>query len=396
MRQGFRIGRLLGIDLIVDWSWVFIFLLMTWNVSIAFLQWHPAWGYAGSVGLAGTTSLLFFASVLAHELAHALVATSMGMKVTNIRLFLFGGVSNIESEPPSPRAELLMAIVGPLMSIGIGLNLVAIASRLVSIDPHDPLESVARTGAFATLLLWLGPVNVMVGLFNLLPAFPLDGGRMLRALFWRMTRDLSKATLWASSIGQAIGWLFIVFGIATFFGARFAWFDGGATGGLWLAFIGWFVTSAASRGYVNVRIQEALEGVTVEHLMRRGGLVAPPSVTVSALVDGWFLRSADHSFPVVDDERLVGLVSAGDVRRAPRDTWASAIVAEIMTPIDRLVVVHPRDEVVAAMRKLAQIDVEQLPVVVDGRLVGILERRQVARWLELRLDPTSQKPSHAT
>jgi CBS domain-containing protein len=306
-------------------------------------------------------------------------------------------VSNIESEPPSPRAELLMAIVGPLVSIGIGFNFVAIASRLLpSFDPHDPFD-FARTGPFTTLLLWLGPVNVMVGVFNLVPAFPLDGGRMLRALLWRVTRDLSKATLWASTIGQSIGWIFILLGIAMFFGARFPFVGGGSVSGLWLAFIGWFLTSAAIRSYASVRIQEALAGVTVAQLMRRTGLVVPPSATVGALVDGWFLRSGDHAFPVIDNERLVGLVSAGDVRRAPREVWSSATVARIMTPVDRLIVADPREEVTSALRKLAQIDVEQLPVILDGHLVGILERRHIARWLELRLGPPSQlRQSHAT
>lgn len=394
MQGGVRIGRILGIDLVIDSSWAFIFLLMTWNVTIAFLEWHPTWGFVASVALATLTALLFFASVLAHELAHALIAVSLGMRVTNIRLFLFGGVSNLEREPTSARAEALMAIVGPALSIGIGLNLIAIATRLIpSFDPRDPVATFAQVGPLATLLLWLGPTNLMLGIFNLVPAFPLDGGRVLRALLWRATNDLSKATLWASTIGQVIGWAFVLVGIAKFFGA----FGGGAIGGLWLAFIGWFLATAAARSYASLRIQEALAGLPVAQLMRRSGTVVPQSATVKMLVEEWFLRSGDHAFPVLDDDhRFVGLVSSGDVRRSPREAWSLTTVAEIMTPLDRLVVVAPSEEVISALHKLAQIDVEQLPVLDDGSsLVGILERRHIARWLELRLTQRLQ-PSHAT
>jgi Zn-dependent protease/CBS domain-containing protein len=393
--HGARIGRILGIELCVDWSWGFIFVLMTWNVTMAFIDWHPAWGFVGCVALAAVASLLFFASVLAHELAHALVALSLGIKVTSIRLFLFGGVSNLEHEPASAKAELLIAAVGPALSIGIGMTLLSLASLVTPVDRSDPMAIFAQANVVTTLLLWLGPANLIVGAFNLLPAFPLDGGRVLRALFWLASKNLTKATLRAAAIGQAIGWAFVLVGVAMFVGMRFPILGGGAVGGLWLAFIGWFLVSGASRSYASTRIDEALTGVIVGELMRRTGFVVSPSATIRTLVDGWFIRTSEHAFPVLDGDRLVGMVSPADIRKVAPEAWGMSIVGEIMTPRDRLVIAAPDEEVTSALRKLASADVEQLPVLEDGQLVGVLERRQITRWLELRMAPPPLKPSHA-
>ena len=181
--KGLRIARVFGIDVIIDFSWLVIAALMTVNVTAVFAHWHPSWTFATSAALGCIAMVLFFVSLLLHELAHSLVARSLGMTVTNIRLFLFGGVSNIDREPPSPAGELGMAIVGPVVSIGLGASLLAIATLVID----APLE-VDRLGAFESMFLWLGAINVGVGLFNLIPAFPLDGGRVLRAIAWGLTR----------------------------------------------------------------------------------------------------------------------------------------------------------------------------------------------------------------
>jgi Zn-dependent protease len=397
MRDGIRIARLFGIDVLVDWSWAFIVLLMTWNVSAVFAHWHPDWGTFGAFALGLTASLLFFLSVLLHELAHALVAISQNMGVRSIRLFLFGGVSNIEREPPSAMAELLMAAVGPAVSLGIGINLMILNWLLLpTIDPAAPFETISRLGPLQTVLLWLGPINVMVGVFNLIPGFPLDGGRILRAALWAAWGDLERATYWAASIGRGVGWGFVVLGIALFFGAHLPFFGGGPVSGLWLAFIGWFLATAAQRSYEAQRIQEALEGVTVSQLMRRDVPSVPPSTSASALVDQWFLRSGDHAYPVVDGDRFVGLVCPGDVRKIPPPEWPTTPVSSIMTPADRLATVAPNEDASSALRKLANLEVEQLPVVWNDALCGMLEHRNVARWLELRIGPPrGWRPSHA-
>ena len=387
MRDGIRIGRLFGVAVVVDFSWVFIFLLMSWNLTVAFGQWHPDWTLPLSLGLAVVAALLFFLSVLAHEFAHALVATSFGIPVREIRLFLFGGVSNIEREPPSAKSEFLMAVVGPIVSIGIGLNLLFAASWfLTNVDPTRGWDAFVSLGPLPTLLLWLGAINLGVGIFNLIPGFPLDGGRILRAALWAAERDLRKATREASTVGQAIGWMFIVAGIAMFFGVGIPLLGRGPVSGLWIAFIGWFLRSASERSYRSLLVQDILEGVKVASLMRRKGYALPPDTTVGAAVHEWFMRAAQHAFPVVDAGRLLGLVSVSDIRNVPQTDWGRAVTA-IMTPTERLAVTTPAEGLDSALQKFAQRDVEQMPVLDDGVLVGMLERRDVARWLELRLDP---------
>ncbi len=398
MRGGIRIGRLFGIELMLDYSWIFVFLLMTWNLSAVFGHWHPDWPVGASFALALVAAVLFFGSVLAHELAHSLVARAFGLRVREIRLFLFGGVSNIEREPPSATAEFWTAVVGPLFSIAWGAGLVLLAALLLpSVPPEQLVDSLSRLGPLLTLLVWLGPINVVIGLFNLVPGFPLDGGRILRAVLWSATKDLHTATFWASTVGRAIGWTFIVTGIAIFFGTRIPFLGEGPVSGLWLAFIGWFLSSAAERSYGQLLVQDVLEGIRVAHLMRRGGYAVTPEVSVSELVNEWFLRSSERAFPVVEEGRLVGLVCVDDLRKAPQEWWGRTNVAAIMTPGDRVEVATPSDDASATLRRLAQLDVDQLPVVEDGYLVGMVDRRDIARWLEIRLGAARRlgTPRHA-
>ena len=389
MRGGYRIGRLLGIDLTVDYSWIFIFVLLTWNLTAVFTQWHPAWASAESFGIAVAASLLFFASVVLHELAHATVAKAYGIPVTRITLFLFGGVSNIEREPPSPDAEFLTALVGPVVSVILGALLLTFASLIAAPDVRDApfaWEYAARIGPVSTLLLWLGPVNITVGLFNLIPGFPLDGGRLLRAALWRATGDLHRSTRWASWSGQAIGWMLVLLGVAMAFGARVPFFGAGMIGGLWLAFIGWFLTSAAAQSYEGLLVHEVLEGVTVARLMRPRGASVRADSSVESLVREGFMHSDDRAFLVLDDAgRFVGLVCRRDLRQASEPMWGETPVGQIMTPVERLVTTAPNEGLSSALAKLTRIDVGQLPVVEDGELVGLLERRDVSRWIEIRL-----------
>lgn len=264
MRGAFRLGRLFGIEVGVDWSWALVFLLTSWNLTAVFHGWHPTWALAGCVALAVVAALLFFSSVLAHEFAHALVAKSFGMSVREIRLFLFGGVSNIEREPPSPRAELWMAIAGPLLSLGLAVVFLSVASVTLPLsgsNATEPRQTLASLGPISTLLIWLAPVNMMVGVFNLIPGFPLDGGRVLRAAIWKATGDLHKATLVASTVGRAIGRTFVLLGVAMALGARVPLFGRGAGNGIWLVFIGWFLSSAAKRSFGALLVQEALDNV---------------------------------------------------------------------------------------------------------------------------------------
>jgi Zn-dependent protease/CBS domain-containing protein len=396
--RGVRIGRVLGIDLAIDQSWLIIAVLMTWSLTLGFQRWHPAWTFAACVATAALAAVLFFVSVVLHELAHSVVARSFGVPVHRITLFLFGGVSNIEREPPSAKAEFLTAVVGPLTSIVLGLVLIAIASRAAGLPADaaaDPYRALSSLGPAATLLLWLGPINIIVGLFNLVPGFPLDGGRILRAAIWGITGDLHRATRIASACGQAIGWLFVLLGVAMVFGASVPFFGRGLVPGLWLAFIGWFLTSAAAQSYKRLVVHEILEGLTVSRLMRPPGAVVPTTASVEALVHDWLMRTEERAFPVVADERrLVGLVTLSDVRRARREAWPEAPVTSIMTPAADLIVASPREDLAEALDKLARADVSQLPVVEEDRLVGVLYRRDVARWIELHVHPQTRRYAH--
>lgn len=390
MRGGLRIGRLFGIDLTVDFTWGLIFLLMSWNLTAVFQTWHPTWSLGVCVLVAIVATLLFFGSVIAHELAHALVARSFGMRTRQIRLFLFGGVSDIEHEPDSAGAEFWMAIVGPLTSFGLAFLFFVVGGATVpmrpSFDPTNAFESLSHLSPLSTLLVWLAPVNLMVGAFNLIPGFPLDGGRVLRALLWKSTGDLDHATFAASIVGRTIGWCFIVAGIAMVFCARVPLLGQGAGSGLWLAFIGWFLSSAATESYQALQVQEIMAGVRVADLMRRSGYAVQPQASVGLVAVDWFMRSREHAFPVVDrDNRLVGLVSVGDLRKVPTTAWNETSVVEIMTPRSRLAVVTANDAAEQALAKLSELDVNQLPVMDGDVLVGILSRADIARWLELRV-----------
>lgn len=387
MVGGFRIGRLFGIQLTIDWSWVFIFVLMTWNLFSVFAEWHPSWSPLLALSTAAVASLAFFGSVLLHELAHALVAIAHGLRVKSITLFLFGGVSNIEREPPSPKVEFLTAIAGPVMSIGLGMSLLVLGMLITGATARSvasPAELMVGLGPVTTLIVWLGPINVLVGLFNLVPGFPLDGGRVLRSAIWAATGNMRIATRWATGVGQALGWTMIVAGIAMAFGARVPFFGTGVVGGLWLAFIGWFLNGAASQSYARMALEDVLAGVTVGRIMRTDFAGISADLRLDAFVNQYLMASDERAFPVFREDRMVGLVCLADVRKWPLDRWEATLVSDAMTPANELVVSSPDEPASEAMAKLTQLDVAQLPVLQNGRMVGLIRRRDIARWLELR------------
>ncbi len=384
--KGLPVGRIFGITIQIDWSWIFIFLLVTLNLALgAFPRLHPDWGPLLIWGVSLVAAILFFVSVLLHELAHSLVAKAQGMDVRNITLFLFGGVSNIQREPPSPKAEFLIAVVGPITSVVLGIVFLLIGGMTapgVGGAVEDPSRVFAQFGPLTTLLLWLGQINFLVGLFNLLPGFPLDGGRILRSMLWKLTDNLRKATRWASWAGQVFGWLLIVTGILMVFGVRVPIFGTGL-GGLWLAFIGWFLNIAAQQSYQQLIVQDILEGVPVSRLMRSDVPSAQPDASISDLVHERIMGTDEHAFPVLEEDRLVGLVCLEDVRKVPREAWDTTRISEIMTPAEHLTVIGPNEDSGDALSELGEHDVNQLPVVQDGRLVGLLRRRDILRWLQL-------------
>lgn len=381
--HGFKVGRIFGVDVHIDWSLIIIFALILFNLGAAvFPQWHPDWGLGLVWGVAFGAAVLFFASVLAHELSHAVVARAQGIPVRRITLFIFGGMAHMEGEPTSPKAEFWMAVVGPITSIVIGLVATfggwAIAGVSAEALEANPESALAGLRPAATLLLWLGPINLILGIFNLVPGFPLDGGRVLRSILWWITDDMVKATRWASGAGRGFAWILMGFGVVSFF-------TGDLVGGLWLLLIGWFLNNAARMSYQQLLVHRALEGVPVARVMSTRVESVAPDLSVESLVRDRFMTSDQQGFPVVtDEEGCVGLVSFVDVRRVPQDRWAHTPVSAIMTPLQELSALRPEADAEHALDELARQDVEQLPVLDQGRVLGLVRRSDLMKWLALQ------------
>ncbi len=362
-----QLGRIFGIPIWVNYTWFIIFALVTFSLSSHYFpQNYPGWpsGLYWAVGL--VTSLLFFGSVIAHELSHSLVARANGVPVSSITLFIFGGVAQIASEATRPRDELIMALAGPLASIAVAVACGAI--WLVTNAIAEPL---------AALMSWLGIINVSLAAFNLIPGFPLDGGRALRAILWMTTGDFRKATRAASTAGVAIAYLFIVGGLWVAFTSSLA-------DGLWIAFIGWFLENAAQNSLRQMALQEALRGVKVRDVMSSDCLQVPPSVSVEDLVDSYVLPTGRRCFVISDGDQLLGLVTLHNVKVLPRERWSLTKVSDIMSPVDRLKVAGPRDDVAGVLPRMDQEDVNQLPVVDNGRFLGLIARDSLLRLIRVR------------
>ncbi len=391
MGNGFRLARLAGIDVYLDWSLLIIFALVAVSLGGgAFPAWHPDWAAGTAWATALAAAVLFLASVLVHEMSHALVGRLFGIEIPRITLFVFGGMAQMREEPKAWRPELLMAIAGPLTSAALGFAFVGLA--WASAGPlhlgsgEDARAVAAALGPWPTLLLWLGPINIVLAIFNMVPGFPLDGGRVLRAIIWGATGNLHRATQWAAFCGQLIAWLLIASGFAMALGLRVPWFGTGLFSGLWLALIGWFLNNAAAQSYRQLLIRETLADVPVARLMKRGADSVAPTISVHDLVERHVLPGEQRAFAVVERGGLVGLVSLRDVHKLPRSEWEATAVREIMTPAAELAVVAPGDSAANALALLSERQVNQLPVVEHGEVRGLLRREDVLRWLSLYAD----------
>jgi Zn-dependent protease len=386
-RSGIRLGRVFGLEISLDVSLIVIFSLVVLSLGSGTLRvWHPDWPQALRWSVALGAAVLFFASVLAHELAHAAVARAQGIRVRGITLFMFGGLAQIESEPTSPGREFVMAIVGPLTSIGIGIAAL-VAGRFIADGATfgaDPMRAARELGPVPTLLLWLGPVNLLLGVFNLIPGFPMDGGRVLRAFLWSITGSLTRATRYAAMVGEAFAWLFIGAGLLMAFGWVLPVVGGGLFQGLWFVLIGWFLASSARTGLARLLARRALAGVPVKQLMLRRFESVDPHLKVDRFVREYVLTTDQRCFPVVSGSRFLGLVCWGDVRATDQAAWENLELSQIMTPAARIGTVRPDDDSARALDELAQRDVDQIAVVDgEGHLAGLLRRRDLVKWMSL-------------
>lgn len=380
-----RIGNVAGVDIRLDVTLVLVFFLVAGSLGNRTLPtWHPDWPASLVWAVAFGAATLFFASVLAHELSHALVARARGMRVAGITLFMFGGVTELVGEPPTPGAEFFMAIAGPLTSIFIGIIATIAGTAFVHSSPELMAESPAlvlsAAGPLQTLLIWLGPVNIVLGVFNLVPGFPLDGGRVLRSILWAATRSLDKATLWAAGVGQALAWLIIAAGVYIAFGGVLPFFGRGLFQGLWLVLIGWFLASAARVSAARVTEMSVLRGVPVRNLLVSHVDALSPDEPLETAVKNTVLRSDQNSFPVLAGDELVGVVGIREIQAA-RDRSPNVRVKDIMLPAERVRAVAADSDAADALSELADRGAGEVAVVDRGSFIGLLRREDIVRWL---------------
>ena len=366
MGGSLRLGRLFGIPFRLNITWFIIFVLVTISLSLYEFPSRYSWSNVQYWVVGIATSLLFFVSVLVHELAHSLIAISSGIPVKSITLFVFGGVSEIAREAARPGVELVMSVAGPLTSLLIAALFAGlwVATRGIS----EPLSALG---------MWLGRINLILAIFNLMPAFPLDGGRVLRSLVWAATGDYRRSTRIASFIGQGIAYLMIFVGIMWVFSGNWSF-------GLWIAFIGWFLANSASASYRQVVFRESLKGFTASDLMTRDCPSIAPQLTLRELVQDHILPTSRRCFLVTENGRLGGIVTLHNVRGVPQQRWDTTTVGEVMTPMEKLKMVHPDDDALGILERMDGEDVNQMPVVEEGKVIGMIGRDNVLHFIRTR------------
>ena len=373
MEAQIKLGRIFGVKLGLHYSWLLIALLITLSLAGHFSATNGHWGSVSIWVLAITTSLLFFASIVVHELSHAAVARARGLPVRSITLFALGGVAQIEREAADPKTEFWMGIVGPITSAVIGVVCLGVAWTLgwsPGAAPGTPLLAMA---------VWLGYINITLAGFNMIPGFPLDGGRVLRAIIWWNTKDANRSTQIAARVGQFVAFGFILSGF-------FRFFAGAGLGGLWLAFIGWFLLVAARESYARVRVAEDLRGIRVGDIMTRECPTVDRNFNLQTFADEYLLRTGRRCFFVVENGHIAGLVTPHEVKEIARNRWPYTTVGDIMRPLDKLHTVDPETPVADALESMGRDDVNQLPVVSDHRLEGVISRSHVLRLLQARAE----------
>jgi Zn-dependent protease/predicted transcriptional regulator len=360
-----RVARIAGIEVRVDSSWVVIALLITYSMYLQASQQYPELSGGAAVGLGIGATVLFFGSVLVHELAHALVSEARGIRVQDITLFLFGGATRAKVDTRGPADEFLIALVGPLTS---GL-LAALFGTVAGLGREVLPRPLAGTFGY---LAW---TNLLLAAFNLVPGFPLDGGRLLRAAIWRATGSLSRATRVASVAGQGVGWLLVAAGVAWLLAGDLA-------GGIWFAFIGWFLVQAARSSYQELQLRQLLRGVEAEDVMAANLVRIPPELSLQDAVDDYFMRYDHGAFPVEEQGRTIGLLTLRGVRRVPREQWPTHRVRDHMVPLGDQVVVAPDARMDGVLGKLQDGDANRVLVAQDGEVVGIITPTDLTRWMQ--------------
>ncbi len=371
MKAQIKLGTVFGVELGLHYSWFVIALLIMFSLVSQFHAVNRDWSEAVVWSAAILTSILFFVGLFAHELSHALVARARGLPIHKITLFLLGGMAQMEEEPSDATTEFWMAIAGPIASGAIGFILLALAKASGWI-PWRP----AQTPGVA-ILVWLGYINLVLGAFNMIPGFPLDGGRVLRAIIWWGTGNADRSTKIAAQTGQLIGAGFIAYGVVSFFGR-------GGVGGLWFAFIGYFVIQAAGASLKQSQVGSVLRGLRVRDVMSQDSPSVDGSMGLQEFVDEQLLKSGRRCFLVTDDHRVAGLITPHEVRDIERSRWPLVTVREAMRPVGAIHSLSPDAPAMQALEIMGREDVNQLPIVVDGRLLGIVSRGHLLQVIHSR------------
>ncbi len=362
-RPNVPLGRILGIPIALDYSWFLIFALLTWMLAGSYYpaeykNWPPLlYWFMGAA-----TAILLFGSVLLHELGHSVVALRFKVPVRSITLFLFGGVAQIGTEPPSAMAEFFIAIAGPIVSLALAVAFTVVQPLVAAVEP------------LSGLVKYLAYINFALVLFNLIPGFPLDGGRVFRAVVWAATKDMRRATLIAANSGRFFGFLFIFFGVWNMLNGNFG-------GGLWIAFIGWFLDNAASQQVHQVMFQGLLAGHTVSQAMSTHCKTVPADLTLQQLVDEHILGGGQRCFLVTREAKTVGMITLHRIKEVPRHDWATTSAAQVMLPLEQLKRTDPDTQLWTALQQMDRDGVNQLPVTRDDHVVGMLSRDGVITFL---------------
>jgi Zn-dependent protease/CBS domain-containing protein len=380
MNENLSLGRIAGIHVGLNWSLLVVAALIAWSLATGILPSAAPGQTSGAYWTAGVVSaVVFLASLLAHELAHSVVAVRRGVRVEGITLWLFGGVSRFSSETSSPGAQALITFVGPLTSLVLGA-----VFFLASVA----LGGGANPGLLAATLSWLGYINILLGVFNLLPAFPLDGGRLLQSLIWLRTGDRQRSTSIAARIGMVFAFLLIAYGLATFV------FAGSLIGGIWSIFLGWFLLSAARAEEAGGLIRQALSGISVAEVMTPDPVQAPDEITVEDALHGYVLASRHSTFPTHDAAgRLSGLLTMAALKNVAPGARRSTLVKEITCPLDRVSTASPGDAVANLLGLSGGCSEGRTLVVAGGRLVGIVSPSDISRLVQGSLSGRGRAPA---
>jgi Zn-dependent protease len=379
-----RIGRALGIPIHLHASWFVVFFFVTWSLATGYLpETLPGLSAPRYWGMGGIAALLLFLSVLLHELGHSYVALRYQIPIKQITLFIFGGVAHMGKEPPSPRAEFLIAIAGPLVSLILGAGCLGGAIVVESFFARSGVQGLVVLGGL------LGMVNVQLGLFNLIPGFPLDGGRVLRAGLWAWNKDFNRATSQAAlagiGFGVALGLIGAVLMVGVWSGAME---HSIATNGVWLIFIGGFLFSTALASRRQAALQTSLASVTVRQVMVHRVVMVPPDMTVQDAVDQYFVAHGFGGFPVCEEGQVLGVVTVRDVQALPTEFWPWRRVREIMRPASPAFCIPPDWSVVQAMERMVHSGWDRLVVMENGAIVGLITRSAIAQYMQLRGSPS--------